>query len=406
MNGKKGILSRGFLTVVVIYILACTAWQFLGSLLIAYGTEALGMDKVLVASISGIIATAALVMRPVNGLIMDKFNKKILYALSLLVLAGSIFGFAMSKQFYQLYIFQILRGIAWALLCSIGNIMAGEMVEEKELHTAISIYYMGQTIANVFGATLALSVVNSSGYQAAFFAGAGCAVVASVLAITLPYSEVKKEGNHQSFMEGIKGIRLGNLFCAAAIPMCVMNFLFQIMQTALGNSYVVAFCRGELGLANAGIFAAVSSGIMWASRPLGGKLADRFGSKWVFIPSCIGYGAACLLLAQAYQLTTVLMAAVIYGVCSGTAMPIIQSTVLRTVDESQKGVATSTRMIGGDIGLMAGNMMMATVATNFGGDSYRASYMSMIVVAAAALIFIVAYMKVYNAKHEGNKLGW
>ena len=51
MNGKKGILSRGFLTVVVIYILACTAWQFLGSLLIAYGTEALGMDQVLVLSL-------------------------------------------------------------------------------------------------------------------------------------------------------------------------------------------------------------------------------------------------------------------------------------------------------------------------------------------------------------------
>ena len=62
MESKKGILSRGFLTVVVIYILACTAWQFLGTLLIAYGTEELGLSTVLVASISGIIATSALIM--------------------------------------------------------------------------------------------------------------------------------------------------------------------------------------------------------------------------------------------------------------------------------------------------------------------------------------------------------
>ena len=358
-----------------------------------------------VASISGIIATAALVMRPFNGLIMDKFNKKIMYAISLLGLAGSILGFAVSNQFYQLYVFQIIRGIAWALLCSIGNVMAGEMVEEKDLHTGISIYYMGQTIANVFGATVALSIVNRSSYRTAFMCGVACAVVASALALTLPYKEEKKEKG-SSFMEEVKKLRLSNFFCAAAIPMCIMNFLFQIMQTALGNSFVVAYCRSELNLANAGIFAAISSGIMWASRPLGGKIADKFGSKWVFIPSCIGFGGACIILAYSHGLTMVMVAAAVYGICAGNAMPLLQSTVLKTVDEAQKGVATSTRMIGGDFGLMAGNMMMATVATNFGGDSYRASYTSMALVAALALIFIVIYMTGYIRKHGENKLGW
>lgn len=404
MESKKGILSRGFLTVVVIYILACTAWQFLGTLLIAYGTEELGLSTVLVASISGIIATSALIMRPFSGLIMDKFNRKYLYALSLLVLGISIAGFALSSSFYQLYVFQIIRGIAWALLCALGNVMVGEMVDKKDIHTAISIYYMGQTIANVFGATIALSIVNTSGYHTSFYVGAACAVAASAMALSLPYSR-KEAGSKTGLLEGIKTIRLGNMFCMAAVPMCMVNFFFQIFQTALGNSFVVAYCRSELGLANVGIFAAVSSGIMWVSRPLGGKLADKFGSRWIFAASCIGYGVSCLLLSRAIGLASVMAASVIYGVCAGTAMPIIQSTVLRTVSEEKKGVATSTRMIGGDVGLMAGNMLMGTVAS-LNGDSYRMSYMIMVPLAAATLVFILVYFALYNKKHEGNPLGW
>ncbi len=402
MKSKRGIFSRGFLTVVVIYILACTAWQFIGTLLVAYGTEELGLSTVLVASVSGIIATAALVMRPFSGLIMDLFNRKYLYALSLLVLGVSIVGFALSGSFYQLYVFQIIRGIGWALLCALGNVMVGEMVEKEDLHTATSIYYMGQTIANVFGATVALAIVNSSGYHVAFYAGAACAVAASAMALTLPY---KRQESKKNFKEEIKAVRLGNMFCLAAVPMCMVNFFFQIFATALGNSYIVAFSRSDLGLANVGVFAAVSSGIMWVSRPLGGKLADKFGSRWIFIASCIGYGGSCLLLGRAMGMPSVMAAAVIYGVCAGTAMPIIQSTVLRTVSEEKKGVATSTRMIGGDVGLMAGNMIMGTVA-GMNGDSYRMSYMIMVSLAVITLIFILVYFKIYNSKHEGNPLGW
>ncbi len=404
MESKRGILSRGFLTVVVIYILACTAWQFLGTLLIAYGTEELGLSTVLVASISGIIATSALIMRPISGLIMDLFNRKYLYALSLLILGVSIVGFALSSSFYQLYVFQIIRGIAWALLCALGNVMVGEMVDKKDLHTATSIYYMGQTIANVFGATIALSIVNTSGYHTSFYVGAACAVVASVMALSLPYARRENESK-KNFKDEVKAIRLGNMFCLAAVPMCLVNFFFQIFQTALGNSFVVAFSRSELGLANVGAFAAVSSGIMWVSRPLGGKLADKFGSRWIFIASCIGYGVSCLLLGTAMGMVSVMAAAVIYGVCAGTAMPIIQSTVLRTVDEEKKGVATSTRMIGGDVGLMAGNMLMGTIAS-LNGDSYRMSYIIMVPLAVITLIFILVYFKMYNKKHEGNPLGW
>lgn len=86
-------------------------------------------------------------------------------------------------------------------------------------------------------------------------------------------------------------------------------------------------------------------------------------------------------------------------------MPILQSTVIKTVSEEKRGVAASTGMIGADVGLMVGNMAMG-VAVSANGNSYRMGYMVMAPIAIVALVFIVCYFHFYNKKREGNPLGW
>ena len=95
-----------------------------------------------------------------------------------------------------------------------------------------------------------------------------------------------------------------------------------------------------------------------------------------------------------------------YGVCSGAAMPILQSTLLRTVPPELAGAATSTKLIGADIGLMVGNMLMGTIAVAVGQGSYRTSYLILSVVPIIALVFILIYAFFYNRKYPDGRLGW
>jgi len=399
---KVRLLTRGFVLLTLSYALACTAWQFLGTLLVSYGTEELGLTAVLVGSISGIIAMAGLCMRPITAVIVDKFNKKYLFAFSILMLGVSIFGFSMTTSFMGMYAFQIMRGIVWAILTVTGNVMVSETVDRKNLGIAMGIYMVAQVLANSFSATVALAILNATSFRITFRVGSAIAVGAMLLVLLIPYQG--KGNKNASVLAEIKSIRFNNIISLPALPMAVMNFLYQMIQTAVG-SYIVAFARTELSIANVGIFAAVSNTIMWFTRPIMGKIGDKFGAKWIFIPGSVGFAATCLVIANTTGLTGIVAAAIIYGVATGGCMPILQAVAVKSVPVEQKGAATATRCMGADVGLMAGNMMMPAIMTAF-GDSYRMSYYVMAGVAVVALVFAIAYFTIYNKRHEGNQLDW
>ena len=188
---KKFLLNRDFITLFFAQILACTAFQFISSLLVSYGTEDLGMDKVLVSTLSGIISLSALLFRPINSIVVDLFDRKGLFALSLLLLALSNLGVAFSEAYAWLYALQIIRGLAWAVLITSGYVLVGEIVGPSSLHTATAVFTMGQTIANVFTASLALAIVNKAGFRVAFIVGGICALFAMLLVLTI-------KGNHSA----------------------------------------------------------------------------------------------------------------------------------------------------------------------------------------------------------------
>lgn len=399
---KKSVFTPAFIMLIVAYTLACTGYQFIGTLFVSYGTEILGLDKVLVGSISGIIALAGLCMRPFSAVIVDKFNKKRMYAFSILAIGIVTAALSFVTGFQGMYVIQILRGICWALVTVSGMVMVSECVDKEQLGTATGFYLLSQVIANTFAATLALYIANKTSFPMAFRAGAAIDVLGAVIAFIIPIKA--SEGNKNASLKNtFKNLKLSNLLCVQVLPILVIALIFQVYGTAFG-SYVVTFSRTELNLANVGIFATINSTIMWITRPLFGKIADKFGVKYCFIPGMLGYIVTSLVLAYANGMVSICVAAAIYGICSGGCIPVVQAVAIRAVDSSLKGAATSTKTIGMDIGLMFGNWVVPFFSAMSG--SYRTSYLFLVVFGIVGLVYIIGYFWFYNKRHPGNVLGW
>lgn len=399
---RKNVMSRGFLTLMIAYTLACTGYQFLATMITSYGTEVLCFSKVTIASITGSIAIAGLCMRPISAVVVDKFNKRNFYAFTIVGVALSVFLFSVFTSYTGLYAAQIVRGVFWALMSTSGLVMVSEMVDRDDLGVAMGIYALGQVIAKSIGATIALSLANRFSFVIAFRIGSCVCVLGALLILTIPY-EKSTANKDASVIETIKNIRFRNIFAVETAPIAVLNFMYQMLQTSLG-SYVIAYARAELNLANIGVFATISNTIMWVTRPLFGKISDKYGVKWCFIPSSIGFVVTCLILATTNGMTGIILAACVYGAVTGGCMPMTKAVAIKTVEPERRGVATSTNSIGADVGLLSSNMVIAGVATAF--STYRASYYFMAGVAIVSLIFTVIYFTIYNKKHPGNVLGW
>ena len=94
------------------------------------------------------------------------------------------------------------------------------------------------------------------------------------------------------------------------------------------------------------------------TRPMAGRLGDRFGYKRVFVPClvliCLGLG----LLAVGGTRGWLIASAVVFGVGFGTAYPVYVGYVMQGVDADRRGAAFGAILAAFDTGIGTGSTSM------------------------------------------------
>ena len=390
-----------FLMLILCYTLGCLTYQFLGTLFVSYGVG-LGYEKVAVAGAMSMTGLTGLIMRPISSVLGDKVNKKKLFASMLFAIGMIDLLISFQTKLQMFFVLQLCKGVVWSLLGLSGQLMVAEIIPREKLGTGMGFYQLGQMIANAFAAMLAIALADKFSYAFAFRVGTIFGVVGCFIALMIPIQTVAK--NKESIIGAIKGLRIRNFFNTTVIPFMVMAAIFQMFQSACGTSFLTHYSKAELAVVNAGIFSTINNFMSWFTRPTYGKIADKFGVRYCFIPGLIGMTATAFVLSQATGLHSLIIAAVIYGLSFGGCIPVLQSVVIRAVEPEYKASATATKSIGSDLSLMATNTGLASLATIFG--TYKAGYFVVGCIGIAGLIYIIAYFTYYNKKHPGNPLHW
>lgn len=399
---KHKVLTIPFLLLILCYTMGCLTFQFLSALFVSYGVE-LGYERVAVAGAMSMTGLTGLIMKPIGSVIGDKFNKKKMFGTMLLCMGGIDFLISFQTTLTMFFVLQLCKGVVWSLLGLSGQLMVSELVDKEDLGTGMGFYQLGQMIANAFASMLAIALANRFSYPFAFRCGAIFGLIGCIVALNLP---VKAEARNKeaSIIKTITGLRLKNFFNTTIIPFMVMAAVFQMFQSACGSSFLTDYSKTELAVLNAGIFTTINNFMSWFTRPTYGKIADKFGVRYCFIPGLIGMSTTAFILSRATGLTGLIAAAVVYGLSFGGCIPVLQATVVRAVPPEQKASALSTSSIGYDLSLMATTTGVAYLCTMFG--TYKAAYTVVSCIGVAGLIYIIAFFTYYNKKHPNNALHW
>ena len=102
------------------------------------------------------------------------------------------------------------------------------------------------------------------------------------------------------------------------------------------------------------------------TRPMAGRLGDRFGYKRVFVPClvliCLGLG----LLAFGGTRGWLIASAVVFGLGFGTAYPVYVGYVMQGVDADRRGAAFGAILAAFDTGIGTGSTSMGYLIQHFG----------------------------------------
>jgi len=125
------------------------------------------------------------------------------------------------------------------------------------------------------------------------------------------------------------------------------------------------------------------------SRPIIGKLADRYGGQRFLVPGILVTAASLILLTKATSLSLFLLSGVIYGIGFATVQPILSALVITLAPPERIGAANATFAVAMDLGIGLGSIILGFIIQKAG---YVYMYTSSAVFAILALIVYYAVL--------------
>src|SRR5271169_4407640 len=159
------------------------------------------------------------------------------------------------------------------------------------------------------------------------------------------------------------GRRLNRAAITASITCAT---IMQGVDTTITN-VALPHIQGSMSVSQDQVAWVVTSYIVAAAimTPLTGWLAGRFGIKYVFLFSVIGFTVASALCGAATSLTQLVLYRLLQGVCGAALVPLSQSVLLRANPPERHGRAMAIWGIGTMLGPIIGPALGGWLTDNF-----------------------------------------
>lgn len=353
--------------------------QMCNSLLAKYA-DYMGAPATHIGMLMSMFAVTALILRFVAGPAIDTYNRKYILMGAMAIMAFAYFGFSFSKNISSLMIFRLIQGCGNAFAGVSCLAMVSEALPADRFGTGMGYFSLAQVISQALGPTVGLYLVEWFGYKATYIINAIIMITAIIAAYNIKY-EYKQTRNLK--------ISLDNMVAKEAIlPSLVLLFMTIGFQTL--GSFLIVFAEKQGVTSSIGFFFTVYALTLLVTRPMIGKLTDRYGFVKVAIPAVCCSGFSFLIISVSTSLPMFLIAAIINSFGFGACQPSLQSLAMKAVPSERRGSASCTSYIGMDTGTIIGPTLAGILAHNFG---YAAMWRYQMIPFAVNVLIIFIFRK-------------
>ncbi|MBU3131947.1 MFS transporter [Clostridium gasigenes] len=336
----------------------------------------IGGSESQVGFIIGVFTISAVIVRPIVGGLMDKYGRRVF------IISGLIF-FAITMYFYDfvtviifLVILRILHGISWALATtSIGTAII-DVIPKSRRGEGMGWYGLSMTLGMALGPILGLWVAKSFSFHYLFLLCTALALIAFILAFFTKIPVIKHtHKNTISFFE------------KDLLPIAIVTFFLSI--TFGGITTFLPLFAAKIQV-NAGTFFLVYALTLTVTRPITGKISDKYGEDVVIIPALFILIIALLVLTFTKGIVGLVITAILYGIGFGSAQPALQVAIIRLAKPEKIGVANATFFTAFDLGIGLGSISLGFVSQLMG---YQALFIVCAVSALISLLYFTVFVK-------------
>ncbi len=345
---KTPLFNRNYVLMIFVNICLSIAFYFFQPILPVYIVDQ-GISVAIAGIITGLFSFTALVARPFTGLLADRISPKIVLMIALPLEAVFGAGYGLLPSVPWLTTCRIIHAVGFSLASTVALVYGSFFVPKERMGEGIGYLGLGAVLGTAVGPTLGLTIADKLSFRATFLIGGVIFMIGFILLLmTRPPKEVTEKKSEK------KGIRFSDMLDVKLFPLSFMAGLL-----ALANGFCTSFIAlhaASRGIPHVGLYFTIMAICLVVSRPLAGKLVDKKGLSIVAIPCFILTILGLFVIAQAHSFAYIALAGVL-GAGQGTGMTAIQTTCVRSVPDSKRGVAGSTYFVFSDVFQGAGPMV-------------------------------------------------
>lgn len=376
-NPNQKIWSISFIFVVVSNALVFMIFEMLLPTLPLFVTE-LGGGASQVGLVTGIFMLSAIIIRPFAGLLVTRFDKKLLLVIGITLMALSTGAYYFSNYFVTLLVIRLIHGAGFGLATTYFATLAAEIIPKDRRGEGIGYFGVGETVAISVGPMIGIMTLELYGFQRLFFGGMAVLFLAVVMAIFIKRAPKGKELDQKTIPK-FKIMEKRVLFPSLLI--------FLIGIAAGGVMSFLTLYAIEKDFNHVGMFFLLIAAASFLIRLGSGKVFDRYGPSMILIPGSILSIAGLIMLYAATSDSMFYLAALLYGFGFGAIFPALQTWCMNSVGEHEHEDAMASFFNFFDLGIGGGSLILGIIAA---ASSYQAVYMIASIMYAGCLVLYIS----------------
>ncbi len=347
-------------------------------------------------------AGAALLSRPISGLMADKFGRVRQLIVSAFICAVVCALYGLTTSIILLAVIRFVNGFAFGMHTTCGGAAAADVIPKSRFSEGIGYYSLYGTVATAIAPGIALGILGDNpelkDYKVLFFVAAGVFLMTMIFDCMITYERKRKKEGASPDRQAVAQVTeasgplpkavLGFEY-AVFLPVAVLTLLYFAISTV--NTYLTLFAK-DRSLGNIGLYYTLNAGGMFLSRILFGRVPDKRGTDIVLIPGIIGMALCLAAIPFVRSLTALCVIALPFGLSFGVVQPTINTMIFNRSSLQRRGSASAAYFAAIDIGLAGGGFAFGLVADALG---FSVVYWLGAAVALAALLL---YLKAVTFK--------
>ena len=347
---EEKLFNKGFIAVTSINFIVYLVYYLMMVIIAVIAHEELHASFGQAGVASGIYIIGTLVARLIVGKELELVGRRQIARWGAVFYLATTIAYLFVPNILVLDTVRLLNGFAYGMTSTALNAIVTDFIPDKRRGEGINYYGLSTSLAAAIGPFVGLMLLNATSFHFIVLLSVALIAAAMVALFMIKITNVTLTDAHR---QALKSWQISSFVEYKVGLIALIGFLMGLSYSSV-LAFLASYAESLNLVAVSSFFFVVYAGIVTITRPMSGRIFDRFGENMVMYPSYIFLTIGLIILGLTHHGVTLLLSGAFIGLGYGTFMSNGQAVTLKLVSARRIGIALSTYFIGLDLGLGVG----------------------------------------------------